>query len=607
MVQTRKYSEFPLAGAFQPGDVFVGLQNGVNVRFDSVGAGAGGTEKTVIQDIPSMPVSTRLYEGAWVRYDPGTGLYELAIATNAANADVWGLVKSIAADQQSFVLQQAGPNDTTFTGLTEGNYFLSTTVLGGMTQSEPMNDDEVTIPVFRADSASTGLVANLRGKILGDDGSGAGGGGSLYVVPGTGFNIGDAVYCTGSNTFALADNSNETTAEVAGVVVAVDPAVPNFTIQTEGPSSAFTTGLTALTPGAVYWLQTGGTSPNLALAQPTDSTAYLRPCLIAITTTTAFILQRWPLQDSENSNVVKFSYSGHGLSVGDFVRPSTTNVLQWVRAQADSIANATDVWMVIKVDGDDFWIQQTGVTDKITIVGTPATGSIGYLSSTVAGAATYTEPTTVGEVSLPLFRLNDNTTTPHTGELLNMRPMLQPNANGGASSGWILIHEETLSGGASWFDQPTLFNTFSGYDRYKIEYDDLWYTGSPTSWLEMYYYVGGTRQTTGYRTEAWKFGGIPVSSISNTYVVLSETFPNLWWDGQTQSISGSVEMTGLQKAGFRKKHWGTSVWAQDASTSVFTTYNSGHFYGNTGLIEGFRLGSATNPVALNGIIRVYAK
>lgn len=615
MVQTRKYSEFPLAGAFQPGDVFVGLQNGVNVRFDSIsGAGGGSVEKTVTQDTSQLSVKD------WVRFDTTLNRYVRAQANNAFNANVSGLVKSIAADGLSFVLQQVGPNSTTFSGLATGDYFLSTTVAGGMQMTEPTNNGEVSVPVWAADSASTGLVRNFRGKIIGPGGGSTpnGNGTSVFTFPGTvtGAQVGDAVYSTGTNTFALADNASETTAEVVGIIVAIDAGVPNFTIQTEGWTTALSAGpLNPLTPAARYWLQNGGTSPNLATTRPTGTTFYQRPVLIAANTSTAAILQRWPLQDADGVNVRKVTQNSHGFPNGYFVRPSTASENQWVAAQADSIANATDVWMITNNnpdgDGNSFIIQQDGYTDQIPQLGGEVTGSIGYLSATAGGVAVLTEPTTNGQVSLPLYRLNDSTTNPKKGDLLNVRPMLQPGANGGGGAGKVLLQEfDATVTPELQFDFPTVFSANSQYRRYLLEWDDIYNDDAVLGGyiVKIEVYIGGVLQTTGYTVSQgnYVFGTNPSVSSSNTYVPICGGTIESVHNTLPLSYCGDLTFYAPGTNGSYKKMRGRY---SGFGNNVVTTQNgiiTGFMVGNTMPVQGFKIslvsGGATK---LYGHYRLY--
>jgi len=104
--------------------------------------------------------------------------------------------------------------------------------------------------------------------------------------------------------------------------------------------------------------------------------------------------------------------TGHGLAVGDVVRLSGTN---YVKAQADTEANAEVVGIVTVVIGpNDFTLTVIG---RITGLAGLTAGVVYYLSDTVAGALTATEPTDDGEISKPII-IADSTTS---GYLFNMR------------------------------------------------------------------------------------------------------------------------------------------------------------------------------------------
>lgn len=90
--------------------------------------------------------------------------------------------------------------------------------------------------------------------------------------------------------------------------------------------------------------------------------------------------------------------TGHGLAVGDIVRISGG---VYVKAQADSLANANAVGMVQTVtDANNFRVASDGY---ITGISFSPNSTLFYLSPTTAGALTSTKPTTVGQVVKPLY------------------------------------------------------------------------------------------------------------------------------------------------------------------------------------------------------------
>jgi hypothetical protein len=512
-------------------------KNAENTRIEAVlfdGSGGGGGDDCCETTISQPTVDLEL--GDWVRFDTGTNLYVPAMANNATNADVVGMVKSIA-DASTFQMQQSGRNDSSFTDLTTGNYFLSATQPGKMSLSPPMNEDEVSVPVFAADSPLGGWVRNFRGKVLGDDANpndGKGNGQNWIIVTqvGHGFSVEEALYVDASNHYdrAIASGTFEQ-AQVAGLVVEVIDA-DNFVLQQSG----WTTGFSGKTAPQLYWLS-DTVAGEITTTKPTNSTSYLRPCFIAVNTNNGWILERWQLEDDEDETV-KITQVGHTFTVGQFVRPSTVTDGQWVLAQADSIENSTGVWMVIKVVGDDFWIQQSGITDKIAVLAGSATGDRAYLSATSAGDATLTEPTTTGQVSLPLYRLTDNSTSPRTGELLNYRPMLQPGANGGnGTSSYILLASQTVSGVTN-IDFSTVFSANTGFRSYILRYEDVFGNSATTQRLLVQVYIGGVLQTSGYNSSATTRTGGAVDSPNTTAIQLNAATFSVYVGGSLAVASG---------------------------------------------------------------------
>jgi FtsH-binding integral membrane protein len=92
--------------------------------------------------------------------------------------------------------------------------------------------------------------------------------------------------------------------------------------------------------------------------------------------------------------------------VGNAIRYSGS---AWVKSQADSDTNAdVDAIVVAVADANNFSYQIAGVTLSIFSGLTP--GYTSFLSPTVAGTLTTTEPTTVGQVTKPVLRALTATT-----------------------------------------------------------------------------------------------------------------------------------------------------------------------------------------------------
>jgi hypothetical protein len=90
--------------------------------------------------------------------------FVLAVANNAANAEVVGMVASVTAP--AFRICSAGRVTGIAGPLTLGMNFLSATVAGAMTTVRPSAVGQVAKPVFIAESATSGYFINMRGEQL---------------------------------------------------------------------------------------------------------------------------------------------------------------------------------------------------------------------------------------------------------------------------------------------------------------------------------------------------------------------------------------------------------------------------------------------------------
>lgn len=92
------------------------------------------------------------------------------------------------------------------------------------------------------------------------------------------------------------------------------------------------------------------------------------------------------------------SSTAHGFVVGDWLRDTGSG---YAKAQADSLADAEVVGLVVDVpDTDNFTIQAGGYTDVLSGL---TAGEQYWLSASSAGAMTVTEPTVDGNISKPIF------------------------------------------------------------------------------------------------------------------------------------------------------------------------------------------------------------
>jgi len=124
------------------------------------GTSGGGTSVTIAG---ISQASHGLAVGEAVYYT-GT-IYDEAIATSAAAAEVVGIVSNVT-DANTFDLTVAG-QVTGLSSLTAGGvYFLSDTVAGQLTLTEPSTAGRISKPVLVATSTTAGIIVNYRGSVI---------------------------------------------------------------------------------------------------------------------------------------------------------------------------------------------------------------------------------------------------------------------------------------------------------------------------------------------------------------------------------------------------------------------------------------------------------
>lgn len=98
----------------------------------------------------------------------------------------------------------------------------------------------------------------------------------------------------------------------------------------------------------------------------------------------------------------------HGFAVGDVIRVSGTNT--FTKAQANTAGNAEVAGIVVEIVSPNIFRY---AVEGIITTGVPAqaAGTVMFLDPTTAGALTATEPSTVGQVSLPLAIVIENGTS----------------------------------------------------------------------------------------------------------------------------------------------------------------------------------------------------
>ena len=264
---------------------FFGYQNGVWVAF-SAGSSAN-VAKTITQATAGLAV------GNYMRID-GTGTYVKAQADTAANAELAGLITSII-DATHFTLTMVGYIDVgVFAGLTPGSiYFLSDVALGAHTLVEPTGLTTVSLPVFYAESATTGWLRHYRGIING---------GSPAVTAATpvsniitvtqataGLAVENVMYLSAANTYAKAKADALATASAVGIIIQIVDA-NTFILQTSGYQSGYITGKADAT---VYYLSPI-TAGLMTLTKPTTVGQFIKQIYISNTATTGYVQETQP-------------------------------------------------------------------------------------------------------------------------------------------------------------------------------------------------------------------------------------------------------------------------------------------------------------------------
>jgi hypothetical protein len=119
--------------------------------------------------------------------------------------------------------------------------------------------------------------------------------------------------------------------------------------------------------------------------------------------------------DGASSGSLTVVQATHGFAAKDVIRLSGST---WIKAQADSLANAREVGLVTEVvDANTFKVLSHGYTTGLSGL---TAGSVYYLSPTTAGLLTTTEPTASGQVTAVIF-IADTTTS---GFVMSQRPLL---------------------------------------------------------------------------------------------------------------------------------------------------------------------------------------
>jgi len=597
--QTRKFSQFVQGGAAKVGDQFAGLRDGKNTMFDSVTGGGGAVTHPIEQAAHGFTGTE------WVRWDLSTSKYILALGNNAVNAEVAGVV-SLKVDDDNFILQQVGYNETTFigAGLMEGIYFLSTTVAGAMTLSTPQNSGEVRKVLFNSVDAPNdeGWVMNMIGKVVGtqDPGPGTGENEIIVVQPAHGFSVEQAVRADPGTPgfFVLALSDTEVNAQAVGVITEIID-VDTFRLQSHGYTSAFGGGA-----GVELWYLSDITPGLISNVIPTASTSFTKPMFVVSTAGAGFILEdRIRSNAVADTNIIVIPQRIPGeFALGDWVRPSSSGDDYYVLGLADTLENSRVTGMVIAADVTTFVLQTEGFTNALT--GGVGNGEDFWLSATVAGTMTNVEPTANGQISKVVFK--GSNATDNAGYILEQRPMVQPNANGGVVVGnWGLLATQTVAGVTS-IDFPMIISDNPALTEFDVRFIDT-YGNVTHQQLYVQYYIGGVLQVTGYQSQIRVLHTATTIVTTSTAARLTMLTTNTLKTSLLDASSGRMRIYAPSTNGTHKVAEGTTLLGYSNANALGDRLESmTKMISNSAPLEGVNINSG-GVALLTGTFSIYAR
>ena len=143
-------------GAGWNGSMEVATKNAIYDKFESLGGGSS-VSRSINETAHGLAV------GEIVKFSGS--IHDEAQADSSANAEVVGMVIAVA-DADNFTLLTEG-YFTTLSGLTANTtYFLSPSSAGAYTATEPSTAGQVSKPLFRAISTTSGYFFNQRGMVI---------------------------------------------------------------------------------------------------------------------------------------------------------------------------------------------------------------------------------------------------------------------------------------------------------------------------------------------------------------------------------------------------------------------------------------------------------
>ena len=366
-------------------------------------------------------------------------VYVKALADSAANAEAVGIFIG-KIDDNNFYLQEIGYNNVftqaVFTSLTPGAvYFLSDMTLGHLTDTPPVTPGHVSKPMFVAEGATSGWIYSMRGVVIGETPTPPPPGENNLlqqtVTQANTFVLGDIIRLqeTSPTTseYILADATTEAGVQAVGMVVEIVTMNSVFVVQMSGYVGSATGAVSGKVAGNAYYLDPANPG-KMTITEPTTIGVYSKLIFITDTVASGWLCEQREhlITEPAGSGLTDTIIAANTFNVGNIVYPQTLTPF-YTLAQADTLAHANSVGMVVAASASQFTVQQNGFVNVLSGL-TAATPY--WLDPATPGAMTPTKPTGIGLVVKPVF-YSTNTTS---GWIQEQVGILNTNPSGGGGN-----------------------------------------------------------------------------------------------------------------------------------------------------------------------------
>ena len=277
-------------------------------------------------------------------------------------------------------------------------------------------------------------------------GNSSGSTGTIINQPTAGLTVGMWMRIDSSGTYVPGLANTAENAEVVGVITQIINTT-SFFIQQSGYVSSLMSVFSGLVSiGGAYFLSP--TVPGAMVTTDVQQNGYVsKPLFIPDSASSGWICDYRGLiigdeativPNCPDTSIVTVIQAGHGLATGNWVRLSAS--VNYVLAQANNFGSSQEVGLVINVLNTNSFILQTsgynmGAVTKDDAGLAIVASSVYYLSATVAGAISTTNPTTSGSISRPVYISEQvyGTTGVNAGYILNQRSLGEASFNNGTS------------------------------------------------------------------------------------------------------------------------------------------------------------------------------